>query len=438
MARQIANVDILTDTFNTWILRTNEIIGVMGTDVLTANSTAGITGSVASPRNAVLFGSFTANNFYGNAISLGTNFTVNSTSFEIGTALKLVANGSAGGAGQVLTSDGDSVYWSTASGTGTVTQLANAAGIIFTNLPPGQNAPITSYGTIGLKAGDGIVVDSRGISVNTQFIAGSTTNASTLQSRTWENPGAIGSTNANTGTFLTVTASGGTNQGYRLRDDVVFLINSSLFRTGGYVDATTPGTGTTGAFRARGTSGGIAYIQVTDAAGTTEWGNFKAHSNGHIVWSGSLNAGSFSNLIPPGTVMLFAQTNAPTGWTKITTHDNKALRVVSGAASSGGSTGFTAAFNTQFSTDGHVLTEAQIPAHSHFDGAAGSSADFSAGLFSAVSTSSIGAFSSRSLSSDGDDGVYAFNTSTVGSSEAHSHTLSFNVAYVDVILAQKN
>jgi len=139
MARQIANVDILTDTFNTWILRTNEIIGVMGTDVLTANSTAGITGSVASPRNAVLFGSFTANNFYGNAISLGTNFTVNSTSFEIGTALKLVANGSAGGAGQVLTSDGDSVYWSTASGTGTVTQLANAAGIIFTNLPPGQN-----------------------------------------------------------------------------------------------------------------------------------------------------------------------------------------------------------------------------------------------------------------------------------------------------------
>ena len=42
--------------------------------------------------------------------------------------------------------------------------------------------------------------------------------------------------------------------------------------------------------------------------------------------------------------MLFVQSSAPTGWTKSTTHDNKALRVVSGSASSGGSSAFTSAF----------------------------------------------------------------------------------------------
>jgi hypothetical protein len=45
--------------------------------------------------------------------------------------------------------------------------------------------------------------------------------------------------------------------------------------------------------------------------------------------------------------MLFQQTSAPTGWTKQTTHDNKALRVVTGSASSGGSVGFTTAFASQ-------------------------------------------------------------------------------------------
>ena len=50
---------------------------------------------------------------------------------------------------------------------------------------------------------------------------------------------------------------------------------------------------------------------------------------------------------PSGTKLLFQQTSAPTGWTKSTTHDNKALRVVSGAASSGGTVAFTTAFASQ-------------------------------------------------------------------------------------------
>lgn len=52
-------------------------------------------------------------------------------------------------------------------------------------------------------------------------------------------------------------------------------------------------------------------------------------------------------LLPSGTVMLFVQSTAPTGWTKSTAHDNKALRVVSGSAGSGGTVGFTTAFSNK-------------------------------------------------------------------------------------------
>ena len=43
--------------------------------------------------------------------------------------------------------------------------------------------------------------------------------------------------------------------------------------------------------------------------------------------------------------MLFYQSSAPTGWTKVTSHNNKALRVVSGSGGgSGGSNAFTSMF----------------------------------------------------------------------------------------------
>jgi len=62
---------------------------------------------------------------------------------------------------------------------------------------------------------------------------------------------------------------------------------------------------------------------------------------------------------PAGTIMLFQQTAAPTGWTKITTHNNKAFRVVSGTASSGGSTAFTSVFTSR------TIATANLPSHTH-------------------------------------------------------------------------
>jgi hypothetical protein len=47
-----------------------------------------------------------------------------------------------------------------------------------------------------------------------------------------------------------------------------------------------------------------------------------------------------------GSTMLFLQATAPTGWTKVTTYDDYALRVTSGTVSTGGSVNFSSVFST--------------------------------------------------------------------------------------------
>jgi hypothetical protein len=75
------------------------------------------------------------------------------------------------------------------------------------------------------------------------------------------------------------------------------------------------------------------------------------------------------------TTWVFYQASAPTGWTKSTSHDNKALRVVSGTGGgSAGTNSFTStmsSFNyagtlsSSDSTGGTALSTPQIPSHSH-------------------------------------------------------------------------
>ena len=82
--------------------------------------------------------------------------------------------------------------------------------------------------------------------------------------------------------------------------------------------------------------------------------------------------------MPAGTVVVFYQAAAPTGWTQVTTSNDAALRVVSGAGgTTGGTVGFTTAFASQAvsgsvsiatatgTVGGTAITTAQLPAHSH-------------------------------------------------------------------------
>lgn len=88
---------------------------------------------------------------------------------------------------------------------------------------------------------------------------------------------------------------------------------------------------------------------------------------------------SIATLIPAGTVMVFFQAAAPTGWTKLTTQNDKALRVVSGASggSAGGTTGLSTGIAHSIATHTHTITADTghthtvashthtIPSHSH-------------------------------------------------------------------------
>jgi len=142
--------------------------------------------------------------------------------------------------------------------------------------------------------------------------------------------------------------------------------------------------------------------------------------------------------MPAGTVSLFVQTAAPVGWTKSTTNDNKALRVVSGAASTGGSVSFTTAFTSQAlsgTVGATALTEANLPTHYHtVVSRTKSSAQIAAGASSYVMLDGTTDY--------GGVGTVLTNGGT-GSGTTHTHTFgtsSINLAvqYVDVIIATKD
>jgi hypothetical protein len=94
-----------------------------------------------------------------------------------------------------------------------------------------------------------------------------------------------------------------------------------------------------------------------------------------ITFSDTTQLNSRTGIFPTSTAWVYYQANAPTGWTRSTTHNDKALRVVSGSGGgSGGSNSFTttmSSFNvagqltSTVATGGTQLVEAQIPSHSH-------------------------------------------------------------------------
>lgn len=142
-----------------------------------------------------------------------------------------------------------------------------------------------------------------------------------------------------------------------------------------------------------------------------------------------------TNLIPAGTLMLFQQTSSPTGWTKQTTHNDKALRVVSGTASSGGSTAFTSVFASRTPSGtlsgGEVgattLSTAQMPSHTH--------TSWSFGNYGAWG---MGNGANAGSAQSGAAGGGGSHTHTFTSPSFAGTAMDFSVQYVDLIIASKN
>ena len=215
-----------------------------------------------------------------------------------------------------------------------------------------------------------------------------------------------------------------------------------------------------------------------------------------FVTTAIANADAF----PSGTKMLFQQTSAPTGWTKVTSGvDNKALRVVSGTVGSGGNVAFTTVFadrgitanagnttqggnvsvanttaggnvnissvSTSGNVNSHTLSSNEMPSHSHgtnvvvgypsnygggFGANVGAKNVGSPGFYNAVNTTSTGGggghshgFSGSSHNHNGSLSGTAHNHNASFSGSAHNHSISvtnldLQAQYLDVIIAAKD
>jgi hypothetical protein len=163
---------------------------------------------------------------------------------------------------------------------------------------------------------------------------------------------------------------------------------------------------------------------MTQAFNLSQFANF-LNTSGQVSASGIQSGVVPASPIPVGTVMLFYQSAAPTGWTQVTTQNNKALRVVSGT---GGGTGGTTAFSTVFANQSitigaTTLSISQMPSHTHtyyetpYEGGSG----FQIG--------------------DGIATQVIRTTSAQGGGGSHTHsggTVTLDVQYIDVIIASKN
>ena len=139
------------------------------------------------------------------------------------------------------------------------------------------------------------------------------------------------------------------------------------------------------------------------------------------------------NPIPAGSVVLFYQAAAPTGWTQVTAQNNKALRVVSGTGGgTAGSVAFTTAFASQavsgtVGTSGATtLITSQMPSHTHTVG---------------IGPAGCGGTPGATGGADG-----GTTTSATGGGGSHTHSggtftgtaINLAVQYIDIIICSKN
>jgi hypothetical protein len=150
--------------------------------------------------------------------------------------------------------------------------------------------------------------------------------------------------------------------------------------------------------------------------------------------------------------MLFAQTAAPTGFTKnTTTGDNSALRVTTGTASTGGSVGFTTAFASQTPTGSVSITAVagsagattlstpQIPSHLHsLATPSGFNPSASNNLFTFTDGTNQNATTKNSNNTGGGGShTHPFSFSS-GSGTFSGNAINLAVQYIDVIRATKD
>ena len=160
-----------------------------------------------------------------------------------------------------------------------------------------------------------------------------------------------------------------------------------------------------------------------------------------VDFSDGTSLNSKYGIVPQSAVSIFYQSAAPTNWTKLTTHNNKTLRVVSGdGGGSGGTTEFTSVFPNStipFSLSGsvtgsvgnHTLSTPELPVHSHDNGG-------SIGLSPGAGDVSSGPGWTRNFPGTANQGGGGAHNHPFSGSASFSTSLDLRVQYIDVILCK--
>jgi len=180
------------------------------------------------------------------------------------------------------------------------------------------------------------------------------------------------------------------------------------------------------------------------------------------TWDGTAwRKGSSIEVVPSGSRMIFHQASAPSGWTKSTTNNDRALRVISGSTGGqqGGDYAFSARLNSTVTTGGgavqsHILSQAQMPSHYHYAFRSGNhgqlrnGTNMSANNYPGSGSGAGNLYESYNISASNsapDVGRTSSHVVTAGGSadQGHGHGFTqpgFNLAvhYTDVIICQKD
>jgi hypothetical protein len=189
------------------------------------------------------------------------------------------------------------------------------------------------------------------------------------------------------------------------------------------------------------TIAGLAKTKGSMILGTgSAWASQAVGTDGYawIADSASTNGAKWAALVPVGTVSLFYQAAAPTGWTVSNVDGNKAIRIVSGSSAEGGTAGGTTNFTSVF-TDRTIL-QANLP-NVTLSGTTGTSApqvqfnfldSSGSGLASPGSGNTIGQVTKEDSASHN----HSLTTSSLNGGVTQT-TMNFAVQYISVIKAAK-